>query len=129
MQMLVEVYIAQEMVCIDMLIDIIESSQGIVQRMLKTEQLFYDDESQEDVRIWCESMIEPDTVDVYTAFILSLYDYSLRRKLYHRKAYRSIENEKAYATDLLVRLGFGGADHRRERLELRKTLKGSTFRS
>ena len=128
MRMQVEVIIPQDQVCIDMLIDIIESSQGIVQRMLKTEQLFYDDESPPDVRIWCDSDIEPDNLDVYTGFILALCAYSLKRKLYHRKAYRSIQNEKAYATDLLVRLGFGGSDHRRERLELRKTLNGSTFR-
>lgn len=125
--MYIEIFLKPDDVNIDMFTDILLSAQGIIQKMLKTDELFYDDENPQEICISFDAEIEPEKEDIYIDFVKSLCRYSLKRKKMHRENYAAkTRNERAYTNNLFRRIGMDGAENRAQRKELISWLSGST---
>jgi hypothetical protein len=116
----------------DMLCNIIDSSCGVIQKMLRAEDIAWNsNKGKKDT--WFVSWTadtEKDKSWIYEEFMQALCRYSVKRKLRHSQEYTPkwgiTNNEKAYAYDLFKRLGMFGEKYRAARLELMRPLNGSS---
>lgn len=125
--------ISKDKINCEMLADIVDNACGVIQKMMLSEEDFNINKDSKDSNVYViswSSAVEKQRKDIYEDFMLSLCEYSSKRKRKHRTAYtpKNLDNgnEKAYAYMLFNLLGMFGEKYADARAELLKPLAGTT---
>lgn len=113
-----------EKVKVGNLMALIDSKAGLIKKALGIDDLEISIEEDKVSFPWFSNEIEPETLQTYTRFIVSLCEMSVKQKRIQAKE-KEVDNEKYAFRCFLLRLGFIGTEFKADRKILLKNLEGS----
>jgi len=118
------VVIPIEKITVRNLTALIDSKASLIKKALGIKDLSIEIDEDKVSFPWFSEDLDADSLQTYTRFIAALCEMSIKQKRIQAKE-KEVDNEKYAFRCFLLRLGFIGAEYKRDRKILLKNLQGS----